>query len=296
MFELKGSYVAIPTPFKDGKVDDESLRKIVKFQLGSGTSGLLPCGSTGEAATLSPEEYLHVIKTVVSEVKGKIPVLAGTGTNSTSKSVELVKKVSDLGADALLVIVPYYNKPTQEGMTAHFKEVVKATRLPVVVYNIPGRTGVNMLPSTLLKIRNECPQVVGVKEASGNIDQVGEILNILDKDFQLMSGDDALTLPMMSLGARGVISVTANVAPDEVARMCSLFSSGKMKEAALLHHRLLPLTKSLFVETNPIPVKAALSMMGLCQESPRLPLTPITAKGKDVLRIAMTEFGIKIRG
>lgn len=287
MFKMEGSFVAIPTPFKNGKVDEEGLRNIIRFQLKSRTSGLLPCGSTGEASTLLPEEYFRVISIVVEEVKGKIPVMAGTGTNSTARSVETVRKVSDLGVDALLVIVPYYNKPTQDGMIIHFKEVVKATRLPVVVYNIPGRTGVNMLASTLGRLRQESPRIVGVKEASGDLAQVGEILNIMDKDFQVMSGDDPLTLPMMSLGARGVVSVTANVAPDEVALMCSLFSQGKVKDAAGIHHRLLPLTRALFIETNPIPVKAAVSMMGLCGDEPRLPLTPMTQKGREVLRKAM---------
>ncbi len=294
MFKLEGSFAAIPTPFKNGKLDETGLKNIVRLHLKAGTNGILACGSTGEAATLSPDEYLRVIKTAVEEAGGKIPVMAGAGTNSTEKSVEMVRKLSGLNIAALLIIVPYYNKPTQEGMILHFKEIAGASDFPLVVYNIPGRTGVNMLPATLLKLKNECPKIIGVKEASGNIDQVGEILNILGRDFQLMSGDDALTLPMMSLGAKGVISVTANVAPKETSDMCRFFSEGKTKEAAQLHHKLLPLTKALFTETNPIPVKAALSMMGICGETPRMPLTPITPAGRTILRKAMENFGINL--
>lgn len=291
MLKLKGCFTAIVTPFRNGKVDLEALRKIVRFQLDGGVSGLVPCGSTGEAATLAPEEYLEVIKTVVAAAKGKVPVVPGVGTNSTAKSVEMVKKVSALGADGLLAIVPYYNKPTQEGMTLHFSAMAKATRLPIVLYNIPGRTGVNMLPATALGLRKKFSHVVGIKEASGNLDQVSELVNGADKDFAVMSGDDSLTLPMMSVGARGVISVVSNVAPAEASRMCALFLEGDVTGAAELHHNLFPLVKTLFVETNPIPVKYAASLLGLCQPEPRLPLTPLTEKNREVLKKALTAAG-----
>ncbi len=293
MLKLKGCFTAIITPFKGDKPDLEALRRVVRFQVKNGADGLVPCGSTGEAATLSEEEYLEVIKTVVEEAKGKLPVMPGAGTNSTAKSVELVKKVSALGVDGLLAIVPYYNKPTQDGMKAHFGALAAATRLPVVLYNIPGRTGVNMLPATALALAGGCSNIVGIKEASGNLDQVSEIVNRAPKGFAVMSGDDSLTLPMMSVGARGVISVVSNIAPAQVSRMCALFREGRTGEAAEMHHRLFPLVKNLFTETNPIPVKYAASLLGLCRPEPRLPLTPFTQAKRAGLRAAMVKFGIK---
>jgi len=291
MLKLKGCFTALVTPFKNGKVDLEALKKIVRFQLENGVNGLVPCGSTGEAATLSPEEYFEVIKAVVAAAKGKVPVVPGVGTNSTAKSAEMVKKVSALGVDGLLAIVPYYNKPTQEGLTAHFSELAKATRLPVILYNIPGRTGVNMLPATVLGLRKNFSHIVGIKEASGLLDQVSEIINGADEDFVVMSGDDSLTLPMMSVGAKGVISVVSNVAPAGTAQMCGLFLKGDVVGACAIHHGLFPLIKSLFSETNPIPVKYAASLLGLCQPEPRLPLTPLSEARRAPLKEAMIAAG-----
>ena len=290
MLKFKGCFTAIVTPFRNGRVDLEALRKIVRFQLENGVSGLVPCGSTGEAATLTPEEYLAVIKTVVAAAKGKIPVVPGVGTNATAKSVEMVKKVSALGVDGLLAIVPYYNKPTQEGMTAHFSALAAATRLPIILYNIPGRTGVNMLPATVLALRKKFSNIAGIKEASGNLDQVSEIINGADADFAVMSGDDSLTLPMLSVGARGVISVVSNVAPAEASRLCGLFLEGNPAAAARLHHKLFPLIKALFVETNPIPVKYAVSLLGLCLPEPRLPLTPLTVSNRKTLKKLLSRY------
>ena len=292
MLKLKGCFTAIVTPFRNGKVDLDALKKIVRAQLAGGVSGLVPCGSTGEAATLSPEEYELVIKTVVGAVKGRVPVVPGVGTNSTARSAEMVKKVSALGVDGLLAIVPYYNKPTQEGMTAHFSELARATRLPIILYNIPGRTGVNMLPATALGLRKKFSHIVGIKEASGSLDQVSEILNGADDGFAVMSGDDSLTLPMMSVGARGVISVASNVAPAKVARMCELFLEGDVVGAAAIHHDLFPLVKALFVETNPIPVKYAASLLGLCQPEPRLPLLPLAEARRAGLKEALLKAGV----
>jgi len=292
MLKLKGCFTALVTPFRNGKVDTEALKKIVRFQLENGVSGLVPCGSTGEAATLTPEEYALVIKTVVAAVKGRVPVVPGVGTNSTAKSVEMVKKVSALGADGLLAIVPYYNKPTQEGMAAHFSELAKATRLPIILYNIPGRTGVNMLPATALGLRAKFSHIVGIKEASGNLDQVSEIINGADEEFAVMSGDDSLTLPMMSVGARGVISVASNAAPAEVEQMCELFLKGEVVGAAAIHHELFPLVKALFTETNPIPVKYAASLLGLCSPEPRLPLLPLSEVRRSGLKEAMLKAGV----
>ena len=292
--ELKGCFTAVITPFKGGKPDLAAFRKLVRAQIKAGVSGLVPCGSTGEAATLTEEEYVKVIETAVDEAKGKVPVVPGAGTNSTAKSVEMVKKVSALGVDGLLTIVPYYNKPTQEGMLAHFSALAENTRLPVILYNIPGRTGVNMVPATTLALRKKFSNIVGIKEASGLLDQVSEIVNGADEDFAVMSGDDSLTLPMMSVGARGVISVAGNVAPKEMSQMCELFLRGEIMEARKLHHRFFGLIKTLFVETNPIPVKYAMHLMGYCSPDMRLPLTTLSVKRREEVREALINAGIRI--
>ncbi|HNT97591.1 MAG TPA: 4-hydroxy-tetrahydrodipicolinate synthase [Elusimicrobiales bacterium] len=294
MLKLEGCFTALVTPFKGGRPDLKALRSLVAFQIANGADGLVPCGSTGEAATLSPEEYLDVIRTVVDEAGGKLPVMPGVGTNSTARSAEMAKKVSALGVDGLLAIVPYYNKPTQAGLKAHFGELAGATRLPVVLYNIPGRTGVNMLPATVLALAKEFSNIIGIKEASGVLDQASEIVNGAPEGFAVMSGDDSLTLPMMAVGARGVVSVVSNIAPAQVSRMCELFRKGQPGEAAAMHHRLFPLVKNLFVETNPIPVKYAVSLLRLCGPEPRLPLTPLAAKLRPGLRAAMLKAGIKL--
>ncbi|MBI4052109.1 MAG: 4-hydroxy-tetrahydrodipicolinate synthase [Elusimicrobia bacterium] len=284
---FQGSFVALVTPFKKGKVDAEALRRLVALHVKSGTHGLVPCGSTGEAATLTPEEYIQVIRIVTEEAQGKIPVIPGTGTNATWKSVEMVQKVEKLKVDGLLVIVPYYNKPTQEGMLQHFKKIAASTKLPMIVYNIPGRTGVNMLPQTLARLAKECRNIVGVKEASGNLDQVSEILSLVHPDFCLLSGDDSLTLPMLAVGAKGVISVAANLCPREVSELVTSFLEGNRTRTKELHLKLFPFVKTLFIETNPIPIKAAMGMLHLCSEEVRLPLTPLAEKNRESLRSAM---------
>ncbi len=294
MIDLKGSFVAIVTPFKDNKIDETALRKIVNFHLENGTSGIVPCGSTGESSLLALEEYLRVIEIVVQEVKGRLPVLCGTGTNSTSASIDMIKKVSMLGVDGFLTIVPYYNKPTQEGMMAHFGALAESVEQSIVLYNIPGRTGINMLPATVAALSKKYSNIIGIKEASGNLDQASEIAALTDSDFSIMSGDDALTLPLMSIGAKGVISVTANILPNEMADMCVLFSEGKINEAKKIHLKLFPLIKGLFVETNPIPIKYAMHLMGFCKPELRLPLLLLSAKYKDDLKNALTEQDIKI--
>ncbi|MEI7482491.1 MAG: 4-hydroxy-tetrahydrodipicolinate synthase [Elusimicrobiota bacterium] len=294
MLELKGCFTAVITPFKGGKPDLVAFRKLVRWQIKAAVNGLVPCGSTGEATTLTEDEYLEVIKTAVDEAKGKVPVVPGVGTNSTAKSVEMLKKIEALGVDGVLAIVPYYNKPTQEGMMAHFSELAESTRLPIILYNIPGRTGVNMLPSTVLSLRKKFSNIVGIKEASGLLDQVSEILNGADKDFVVMSGDDSLTLPMMAVGARGVISVTGNAAPGEISQMCELFLRGEIVEAQKLHHRLFGLIKALFVETNPIPVKYAMHLMGYCSPDMRLPLTTLSVNRRQEVKAALINAGIKL--
>jgi len=288
-----GSYVALVTPFdRSGGVDAAALRRLVRSHLRAGTAGLVPCGSTGEAATLTHEEYRRVLSLTLEESRGLLPVFAGVGTNATAKAVEMAREAESLGADALLVLSPYYNKPTQEGLYQHFRAVARNTRLPVIVYNIPGRTAVNILPKTLLRLAADCPNVVAVKEASGNIDQVSEIVAGAAKGFAVLSGDDSLTVPMMAVGASGVISVVANVAPRETAAMCAAALAGDFKKARSLHLRLFSLVKALFVETNPIPVKAALEMMGLCGGTPRLPLTALTAANRPLLRRELSARGL----
>jgi 4-hydroxy-tetrahydrodipicolinate synthase len=284
MKKLHGSITALITPFKNGALDEKALRKLIRRQIKAGTDGLVPCGSTGEAATLSPEEYRRVVEITVQEAKGKIPVIPGTGTNSTAKTVAQIKEVSHWGVDALLVLVPYYNKPTQEGIFLHFQAAARATKLPIVVYNIPGRTGINLAPATLARLAKACPNIRHTKEAAGSLDQVSEIISLCGPDFTVLSGDDSLTLPMMAVGAKGGISVLSNILPAQNAKMCAAANRGDFKTARKIHQALFPVAKSLFIESNPIPVKAAAEMLGLCSGAPRLPLTPITPPSRAHLR------------
>ncbi|MBI2362945.1 MAG: 4-hydroxy-tetrahydrodipicolinate synthase [Elusimicrobia bacterium] len=292
--KLSGSITALVTPFLNGSIDEAAFLRLVAFQLKSGTAGLVPCGSTGEAATLSPEEFRRVVELAVTGSRGRVPVIAGVGSNDTAKAVHLARDARDAGADALLVLVPYYNKPTQEGMFRHFEAVAKATPLPIVAYNIPGRTGVNLAPATLARIAHNIPSVVAVKEAAGSLDQVSEVLTLAPKGFTVLSGDDSLTVPMMAVGAKGVVSVLSNVLPKEVAQMTAAALRGDFKRAAALHLALFPLVKALFVETNPIPVKAAAAMLGFGSDAPRLPLTPATAATRAALKAAWKKAGLAL--
>ena len=290
---FSGSYVALATPFtKKGGLDEPALRRLVRSHLRAGTAGLVPCGSTGEAATLTAEEYRRVVTLTLEESRGLLPVIAGVGTNATAKAVEMAHEAESLGADALLVLAPYYNKPTQEGLYLHFRAVARGTRLPVIVYNIPGRAAVNISPKTVLRLAADCPNVQAVKEASGSLDQASEIAAGAPKGFAVLSGDDSLTVPMMAVGAAGVISVVANVAPRQTAALCAAALAGDFAKARVLHRRLFPLVKALFVETNPIPVKAALEMLGLCGGAPRLPLTPLTPANRPLLRRELAACGL----
>jgi 4-hydroxy-tetrahydrodipicolinate synthase len=291
--KFEGSYVALVTPFdSDGRIDEGAYRDLIRRQIKAGTQGLVPCGSTGEAATLTHEEFRRALEIALEESRGDVPVMAGVGTNATWKAVELAREAESLGSDALLVLAPYYNKPTQEGLYQHFRAVAREKRLPVMLYNIPGRTAVNVAPATIARIAKDCPNVIAVKDAAGNLDQTSETLALCGPKFTVMSGDDSLTLPMMSVGARGVVSVVANVAPKETRALCDAFLKGDLKKAAALHLKLFPLVKSLFLETNPIPVKAALGMMGLCRPEPRLPLTPLSAAARPALKKALKDFGL----
>ena len=287
-----GCWTALATPFlKSGGLDEKAFARLIRLQLAGGVSGLVVCGSTGESATLTHEEYRRVIELALRESQGRAPVVAGVAANATWKAVELARECGALGVDALLVLAPYYNKPTQDGLFEHFAAVARSTRLPVIVYNIPGRTAVNILPQTLARMVNACPNIGAVKEASGNLDQVAEILTLLPAPFALLSGDDGLTLPMMSIGARGVVSVVSNVAPRETQALCDAFLAGDTAKAERLHRKLFPLIKALFVETNPIPVKTALSMMGICGPGLRLPLTELSRQRRPALRAALKRFG-----
>jgi len=280
--------VALVTPFRNGEVDVLALRKLVEFQIKSGTSGLVPCGTTGESATLSHNEHNLVIETVIDAAAGRVPVIAGTGSNNTQEAIALTRHAQRAGADAALVISPYYNKPTQEGLYRHFKAVAESVRIPLVLYNIASRTGVNILPETfkrLVKIRN----IAGVKEASGDLEQMARIKDLCGKDFALISGDDALTLPVLSIGGTGVISVIANIVPKQCAQLIKLYEQKKMTQAQKLHAELLPLVEAMFIETNPIPVKTAMGWMKLVPDaSLRLPMCELSkaneTKLKSILR------------
>ena len=269
MFE--GSYVAIVTPFKNGKVDAAALKRLMEFHIENGTSGIVPCGTTGESATLVRAEHEEVIGIVVETCKGRVPVLAGTGSNATHEAIELTQSAEKLGADGALLITPYYNKPTQEGLYQHFTSVAKETKLPIVLYNVPSRTTINMLPVTVVRLA-KIQNIVGIKEASGNLMQISEIIQACESDFSVISGEDSLNWPILALGGKGFISVTANIVPDKFAQLYKAASEGDIETAKSLHYELLKLNDVMFVETNPIPVKAALAIMGRIGSEFRLPL------------------------
>ena len=288
---FSGSLVAIVTPFSQGKFDEKVMADLIEFHIANGTQGIVPCGTTGESATLTPEEHERVVAVTVEVVNKRISVIAGTGSNSTDEAITFTKHAKAVGADGALLITPYYNKPTQEGLFRHFEAVAQAVDLPQILYNIPGRTSINMLPSTTARL-SQIPAIVGIKEGSGSLQQVSEIIHQSKPGFLMLSGDDPLTLPMMALGGKGVITVTANVAPSDMANMVSAAQKGDYEHARTLHYKLTPLFSALFLETNPIPVKAALAMMGKMSEEVRLPLTPLADECRPKLREALKQAGI----
>ena len=288
MFE--GVLTALATPFRDGAIDEKALRGLVARQIAAGIDGLVPCGSTGESATLSHEEHERVIEIVVDAAAGQVPVVAGTGSNSTTEAIRLTLHAKQAGAAAALLISPYYNKPTQAGLVAHYEAIALATELPLIVYNIPGRTASNILPTTLAQLA-QIEYVVGVKEACGDIDQIAHVIDRCPEDFDVLSGDDSMTLPMMAMGGQGVISTTSNVAPEQMLELVRVFRSGDSVRALSLHQHLMPLFDALFCETNPIPLKAALGIMGLIDPEIRLPLTPITQPNREALQVTLKELG-----
>ncbi|HID94597.1 MAG TPA: 4-hydroxy-tetrahydrodipicolinate synthase [Candidatus Latescibacteria bacterium] len=293
MLKLEGSFVALVTPFKDGRVNREKLKELVEFHLANGTDGIVPCGTTGESATLSLEEHKEVVEVVVEAVDGRVPVLAGAGSNNTKEAEELITHACRCGADGVLIITPYYNKPTQEGLFRHFALLNQVSEVPIVMYNVPGRTAVNMSPDTVARL-SKLDKIVGIKEASKDLTQVSEILTKCEPDFAVVSGDDAVTLPMLAIGGKGVISVVANIAPQETADMVRHYLRGEIKEALVLHRRLFPLSQAMFLETNPAPVKAALNLLGKDVGEVRLPLVDISGPNRLKLRQVMIEFGFEV--
>jgi 4-hydroxy-tetrahydrodipicolinate synthase len=286
-----GAIVATVTPFRNGRLDVPALKRLVEFQIRNGTSGIVPCGTTGESATLSFEEHEKVIDVVLEAAAGRVPVIAGTGSNNTKEAVVLTRYAKKAGADAALIITPYYNKPTQKGLIDHFKAVAEAVDIPIVLYNVPSRTGVNMKAETVARLA-EVKNIVGVKEASGNLAQVCDILRMTPGKFCVLSGDDGLYFPMLALGAKGVISVVSNVAPKAMASLYDAFASGETARAREIHFRLWPLMEALFIETNPIPAKTALAMMGLIREEFRLPLCGMSDANRKALAKVLA--GMKI--
>jgi 4-hydroxy-tetrahydrodipicolinate synthase len=280
---FKGSIVAIVTPFKKGKVDEKALGDLIEWHIKEGTNAIVPCGTTGESATLDYREHDRVIEFTIKKVKGRVPVIAGTGANSTDETIMITKHAKKAGADGALLVSPYYNKPTQEGLYRHYKAVADAVKIPIVLYNVPGRTAVNILPPTVARLA-EIRNIVAIKEATGDMKQVSEVIRLCGDRITVLSGDDFTTLPLMALGGRGVISVSANIAPKLVSQMCSLWEEGKFDEARKIHFMLEPLNASMFIETNPIPVKTALAMMGRIQEEFRLPLCEMAGPNKEKLR------------
>ncbi|WP_353685041.1 4-hydroxy-tetrahydrodipicolinate synthase [Thermodesulfovibrio sp. 3907-1M] len=288
---FKGSMVAIVTPFKEGKVDEKALEKLIEWHIKEGTHAIVPCGTTGEASTLDYEEHYRVIEITVKVVNKRIPVIAGTGSNSTEEAIMIARKAEKLGADGSLSVTPYYNKPTQEGLYRHFKEIADKTGLPMILYNVPGRTSVNMLPQTVARLA-EHPRIVGIKEATGDMKQVSELIRLCGPDFDVISGDDFTNLPLLSLGGKGFISVTANICPKDMAELFNAWERGDINLARQLHYKLEPLNKAMFIETNPIPVKTALAMMGKIKEEFRLPLCEMSEANKQKLAEALLNAGL----
>ena len=288
---LQGAITAIVTPFKDGKLDETAYRELIEFQLKGGINGIVPCGTTGESATLSHEEHKRVVEACVDQVKKRVPVVAGTGSNNTAEALELTRHAQIAGADYALLITPYYNKPTQEGLYQHFKTIADNTSIPMVVYNVPTRTSVNLLPETVARLA-EFPNIVAIKEATGDLKQCAKIVELCGDKITLISGDDFTVLPLLAIGGMGVISVVSNVAPQDMAGMCAAFFKGDLKTAQQLHYKMWPLMEAMFYETNPTPAKTALKMMGKITGEVRQPLCPLSPANEDKLRQVLKKYGL----
>lgn len=284
---FKGSYVALVTPFNDGKVDEKAFIKLIEWQIKSGTDGIVPCGCTGEAATLSHEEQKRLMKITVETVNGRVPVVAGTGSNCTDEAIELTVYAKKAGCDGALIITPYYNKPTAEGQYRHYAAIAKKADIPIMLYNVPSRTGISLAPATVARL-SKIDNIVAIKEAAGSVQQVVDIISL--SDITVLSGDDSMTLPFMAVGAKGIVSVAANVVPREVHNLVETFMDGKLSESRKIHYHLTSIFRNLFIETNPLPVKTAMAMMGLVREEWRMPLCEMTKENKAILREVLKKY------
>ena len=287
---FRGAIVAIVTPFKDGMVDEEALRKLIEFQIDAGTDGIVPCGTTGESATLSHEEHDRVVEITVDAVNKRVPVIAGTGSNSTREAVDLTQAAELAGADAALLVTPYYNKPTQEGLYKHFRGIADSVDISIIIYNVPSRTGSNILPETVARLYKDCKNIVGIKEASGSLDQITKIMTLVDDKFLLFSGSDEVNLPILSIGGSGAVSVVANIMPKETHDLVAAFLDGNLAEAKRLQLYLYDIIKALFIETNPTPVKTSLGLMKMIEPNMRLPLCEMSAANLDKLKTILKKY------
>lgn len=286
---VAGAYTALVTPFKNGTIDEEAFRQLIEWQIEQGIDGLVPCGTTGESATLTHEEHEKVISICIDQVKKRVPVLAGAGSNNTAEAINLLRFAKKAGADMGLMITPYYNKPTQEGLYQHFKAIAAEVNLPMILYNVPGRTGVNVTPATMGRIAKEIPSVIGMKEATANLTQVSDMIEACGPEFSLLTGDDFTVLPTLAVGGTGVISVVSNITPAKMANLCKSFAAGDLATAKKLHYELAPLNRACFVETNPIPAKTALNLMGRIGPEMRLPLCPMSEGSLAILKKALQD-------
>ena len=292
MNQFRGAFVAIVTPFIDGKLDEQGLKDLIEFHIANGTHGIVPCGTTGESATMSHAEHHRVVELTIETVNGRVPVLAGSGSNSTSETIELTRHAKEAGADGALVITPYYNKPSQEGLFQHFKAVAEAVDIPIIMYNVPSRTSINMLPATVARCA-EIKTVVGIKEATADLNQISEVIRLCPDGFAVMSGDDFTSMPTVLIGGTGVISVTSNVQPKEMAQMIDAALAGDLAKAKELHYKLFPLMQAMFIDTNPVPAKTALELMGKIKSSaPRLPLCRMNDATVEKLKKVLVDSGL----
>ena len=292
MMEFIGAFTALVTPFKNGEVDEESYRRHIEWQIEEGIHGLVPCGTTGESATLSHAEHKQVISICVDQANGRVPVLAGAGSNNTREAIDLTRHAKEAGADGALLITPYYNKPTQNGLVAHFKAIAAEVDIPFVVYNVPGRTALNLLPVTAARLHREIPNAVGIKDATGDLRQVSEVVALCGPSFTVLSGDDFTVLPLLAVGGTGVISVVSNIVPATMARMCDAYLRNDLATARAMHYEMSPLSRAMFMETNPVPAKTALSMMGRMEPEVRLPLVPLLPQNRDALEDVLGQAGL----
>ncbi len=289
---FQGSFVAMVTPFRNGKVDEAKLRELVEFHITNGTDGLIPCGTTGESPTLSHDEHHRVVELVIEAARGRIRVVAGTGSYSTSDAIEMTRHAERVGAAGALVVNPYYNKPTQEGLYRHFRAVAESVAIPVLVYNIQGRTAINVETDTMARLARDVKNIVGVKEASGSLDQMSQVIAACGPDFSVLSGDDNITLPLLAIGGSGVVSVIANIVPRETADLVHAALDGDWKRARDLHFRLFPLARAAFLETNPIPIKEAMAMAGMLEPEFRLPMCRMSDANREKLRTILKPYGL----